>query len=54
MNKTEQIHKQILKENVVNTNDLKTISKKILGKKNLSMLKERMEKGEFVDFDQDE
>lgn len=41
MNKTEQIHKHILKENVVNTNDLKIISKKILGKKDLSYLQRK-------------
>ena len=41
MNKTEQIHKHILKENVVNTNDLKTISKKILGKKDISYLQRK-------------
>lgn len=32
MNKTEQIHREILKEIVVNSRDLKDISKKILGR----------------------
>ena len=36
MNKTELIHKIILQEKVVNKDDLKAISKKVLGKKNMA------------------
>ena len=38
MNKTEQIYKKMLKEKVVNSNDLKKISKSILGQTNTKYL----------------
>ncbi|MFO8077642.1 MAG: type IV toxin-antitoxin system AbiEi family antitoxin [Thermoplasmatota archaeon] len=41
MNKTEQIHKNILQENVVNKKDLKIIAKKVLGKKDSSYLQRK-------------